>query len=187
MFKKFSQWFDNPPPQTAPKDHLCDFQGCTAVGLYRAPKSRDHLENATNEWYWLCLEHIRIYNQSWNYYSQMSEAQINYERQKDITWDRPTWSFTTKTDPFSFQDMFKDPFGFFTTSALPSPAPLTPEQQALALLELTRPFSLQELRTNYRRLVKKYHPDTNQNNPHAEEMMRKINQAYTCLKKADFS
>ncbi len=103
MFKKFTQWFDNPPPHVAPENHLCDYQGCTVQGIYRAPKSRDQLERGKNDWYWLCLPHIRLYNQSWNYYSHMTESEIVQERHSDITWDRPTWSFSSP----SKQPLFK--------------------------------------------------------------------------------
>ncbi len=38
-----------------------------------------------------------------------------------------------------------------------------------------------EIKRAYKQLAKKYHPDLNQNNPEAAEMMKKINEAYDIL------
>lgn len=184
MFKKFTQWFDNPPQKNAPDNRLCDHPGgCSEAGLYRAPKSRDHLEKGVNDWYWLCLHHIRDYNNSWNYYKNMSEEQINTERTNDVTWDRPSWAFGDQNPIPKFN--FKDPFGFFEDgkSNNASPPPPVKEQEALALLELSIPFTKEQLQKNYRRLAKKYHPDANKDDAEAEEMIRRINQAYSSLQK----
>lgn len=185
MFRKFTQWFDNPPPKAPPESYLCDCQGCPELGIYRAPKSRGQLNRGANDWYWLCLTHVREYNNAWNYYSNMSEAEIDSERQNDVTWDRPTWSFQHKNKSQPFQHTFDDPFGFFNSDTQQKmPLPLkNPDQEALDLLELSIPFTRQELRTNYRNLAKKYHPDTNKDNPQAEEMIRKLNHAYAVLQK----
>ena len=41
-----------------------------------------------------------------------------------------------------------------------------------------------EIKAAYRNLVKKYHPDINREDPQAEELLKKINMAYTILKVA---
>ena len=46
--------------------------GCGAQGEYRAPKSRQNLQ----EYWWFCLEHVRAYNGSWDFYKGMSPGQI---------------------------------------------------------------------------------------------------------------
>lgn len=183
MFKKFTQWFDNPPPKNTPDNHACDHPGCEAFGLYRAPKSRKHLEKGVNDWYWLCLTHVRDYNNSWNYYANMNEAQINAERINDVTWDRPSWTFGQQN--CILNHTFKDPFGFFENnySSEKTHTPPSKDQEAFNLLELSIPFTREQLQKNYRRLAKKYHPDANCNNPNSHEMIRRINQAYSYLQK----
>ena len=42
--------------------------GCGAQGEYRAPKDRSHL----NDYWWFCLEHVRAYNGSWDYFKGMT-------------------------------------------------------------------------------------------------------------------
>lgn len=114
----------------------------------------------------------------------MSESEVWEERHSDITWDRPTWSVQNNPKNQSFQYKFNDPFGFFgNTHTAPSTPSKNPDQEALDTLQLSIPFTRQELRVNYRNLVKQYHPDTNKDNPAAEEMIRKLNQAYSHLQK----
>ncbi|MEB3701565.1 DnaJ domain-containing protein [Candidatus Bealeia paramacronuclearis] len=60
----------NPTPQ---KTRLCDHGGCEQEGEYRAPKSPHNLR----EYYWFCLEHIRDYNKSWDYYKDMPPEEID--------------------------------------------------------------------------------------------------------------
>src|SRR5262249_16055283 len=59
--------FEDAQPQVT----LCNHPGCTEAGLHRAPKSRQKL----NEYYWFCLEHVRAYNKSWDYYAGMNQAE----------------------------------------------------------------------------------------------------------------
>jgi hypothetical protein len=201
MFRKFSQWFDSPPADKASegKRRSCAYSGCLDEGTYRAPKSRYHLESGVDDWHWFCLVHIRDYNAQWNYYVNMSEAQIEQERRADVTWQRPSWPIGAFSDPQAratvrgqrghCEKFFQDPFGLFHEApSSPHPfsqsgfAPQSPEGKALATLGLSYPFSSSELRKKYRFLVKKYHPDANGGSPEAEETIKRINEAYEILK-----
>ena len=42
----------------------CDSPKCNKKGEYRAPKSRVML----NEYFYFCLDHIKDYNKSWDFY-----------------------------------------------------------------------------------------------------------------------
>ena len=48
-------------------------------------------------------------------------------------------------------------------------------------LEVERSATEQDIKTSYRRLARKYHPDMNQNNPQAEEHFKEVNEAYEVL------
>jgi hypothetical protein len=63
----------------APERRACDMPGCAAAGDYRAPRSREQLD----EFHWFCLDHVREYNRAWNYCSGMSEKQIEREIRLD--------------------------------------------------------------------------------------------------------
>jgi molecular chaperone DnaJ len=49
------------------------------------------------------------------------------------------------------------------------------------ILGVARDASQAEIKKVYRQLVRQYHPDTNRNNPEAEEKFKKINAAYSVL------
>ena len=186
IFRKFSHLFDAPPPHEQITDKPCDHPGCGEAGTYRAPKSRHHLESCLNDWHWFCLIHIRAYNAQWNYYAHMSEAEIEYERRADMTWQRPTWALGEAR----LNAKFQDPFDLFTDSQnqrhTPSGStfpPLSAEAKALNTLGLSYPFSEESLRKKYRELVKKHHPDANGGTPESEEAIKRINEAYRLLKR----
>ena len=61
--------------------HLCEWPDCDVVGKYRAPRSRDHL----NSFRWFCMDHIRLYNKSWNYYDGMSDKQVEADLRDDTS------------------------------------------------------------------------------------------------------
>ena len=188
IFRKFSQLFDAPPSREAVAGRTCDHPACEEAGTYRAPKSRYHLESCLNDWHWFCLTHIRAYNAQWNYYSNMSEADIERERRADVTWQRPTWALGEA----KLSGKFHDPFDLFTdvknqhaaTSAKKGSIfpPLSPEAKALDTLGLSWPFPEETLRKKYRELVKKHHPDANGGTPESEEAIKRINEAYRLLK-----
>ena len=54
----------------------------------------------------------------------------------------------------------------------------------MAIMGLKPPVTLDELKTRYKTLAKKHHPDLNQGNPQSEELLKQINMAYTILKLA---
>jgi hypothetical protein len=188
MFYKFTQWFDRPPPQNSDGGRKCDYSDCEAQGVHRAPKSRRQLQNCQNEWLWFCLEHVRAYNATWNYYQGMNEAEVLQQNKEDITWQRPTWRMGADSSP-PLNKRIEDPFGFFfsaktePTSFQEKPRYSSLETEAMALLRVSYPFTKEDLKRNYRILAKEYHPDIHQNSPEAEIEIRKINEAYTLLKK----
>lgn len=49
------------------------------------------------------------------------------------------------------------------------------------ILGLPKTASDKEIKSTYRRLAKKYHPDTNKNNPQAERIFKEITEAYNVL------
>lgn len=185
MFNKFTQWFDRPPPQNTTPDKKCDFPECESVGEFRAPKSRRQLQQGQNDWYWFCLEHVRAYNATWNYYSGMSETEVLQENRDDVTWQRPTWPLGEDQPKIR---KIKDPFGFFFTPEDHSPSFQDQldlgdeEQQALKVLGLSYPYTKDELQKAYHTLAKLHHPDANPT-PGEENKIRQINQAYAVLKK----
>ena len=73
--------------EARPDLRRCDHPDCAGAGEYRAPKGRERLQ----EYFWFCLDHVRQYNLSWNYFEGMNEREIEYIRRRDTIWERPTW------------------------------------------------------------------------------------------------
>ncbi len=152
---------------------LCDQDGCGLLGAYRAPKARDELRT----YYWFCLEHIRAYNAAWNFYTGMSEDEVERERRADTIWHRPSWPLGAKG-----RENIADPLGLLgKASARPTDAvaPLSAaDRQALSVLNLEAPVGRPEIKQRYKELAKKHHPDANGGDRKAEEKLKIINQAY---------
>ena len=61
---------------------------------------------------------------------------------------------------------------------------LTKEQnKALKILNLKLPLSMEEIKKKYKKLVKIFHPDVNDNNKEAEDKFKEINESYKILLK----
>ena len=69
---------------------------CIRDRLYRAPKEKDN----SKEYRLLCLNHVKEFNKSWNYFSGMSDDQVINFLKSDITWHKPTQSFSSSDNFF---------------------------------------------------------------------------------------
>ncbi|MDA0656162.1 MAG: J domain-containing protein [Proteobacteria bacterium] len=167
---------------------LCDHLGCEEAGLYRAPKSRERL----NEFFMFCLDHVRSYNRAWNYYKGMGEPEIEAEIRNDTVWRRPSWPMGGKIkNPWTRfeQAEFYDAFGVFNDMGPEAEAKPEREtydvtvQRSFRVMGVQPPIVLTELKSRYKELVKKLHPDVNGGDTAAEDRLKEINQAYAALKK----
>lgn len=174
--------------ESRPSLRVCDHPGCAEGGEYRAPRSRDRL----GDYFWFCLEHVREYNKSWNYYAGMSDAEVEADLRRTTTWDRPTWRFGLGDAAARGQTFrrVRDPFGVFDEDAGDDvrtgparPSSLSPEGRAFAVMALEPPLTLEQLKRRYKELVKKHHPDANGGDRDAEERLKSINEAYTTLRR----
>jgi hypothetical protein len=173
-----------------PDEQGCDHPECAAAGLYRAPKARDRLK----DYYWFCLDHVRAYNSAWNFCAGFSEADIEAQVRAASCWERPTWRLGDWHSPChtarveAAMNGFAGAFGVNggvgeNPSAPKRPfRPRTPEEQALAVLDLTPAASWAEIKACYKGLVKRFHPDANGGDKQAEERLKVINQAYSTLR-----
>lgn len=160
----------------------CDHPGCAKAGEYPAPKSPRTLQ----ERYYFCLDHIRRYNATWNYYADMTLEEATRSRDHDITWERPAWPFGVFKNPNASTMFLNDFWGLLRDltpedPTLPKRTPLSQEAKALSVLELSWPFSEKDLKKAYKTLAKKYHPDLNQNNPTLTQKFQEIKEAYDFL------
>ena len=163
--------------------NICDWDKCNRIGLYRAPVEKDNSKNFRL----LCLEHIKIFNKNWNYFSDMDENEIERFIKSDLTWHKPTKSFSssenffkilwknTLDDKTNFFD--QNDFGGFKKSRFSEK-----DRDALEVLGLRGEAKWLDIQKKFKTLVKKYHPDKNQGSKKYEDLLKKITLAYSQLR-----
>ena len=159
----------------------CAADGCLQQGNYPAPKSR----SALRDYLWFCLEHVREYNKSWNYYEGLQGAALEAEIRRATTWERPSWKFATGKPS---ENSFEDPLGLFdfeNRDASPEARQVPPEERrAWKILQLSPVTDVDIVKKQYKRLVKQNHPDKNGGDAAAEERLKDINLAYSLIRKS---
>jgi len=192
-------------PKPRPEVKMCDWEGCDRPGTHRAPKG----SRAMGEHFSFCLEHVRKYNQSFDFHAEEEKARDSINR--GATGDgseKPTWTFGTnrqgrgnpqpnrhKTRDFSGR-RFSDPLHIFaryarannakTAHRKPERALVEADRQALETLGFEHRPEREELKRAYKSLVKKHHPDANGGNRASEDRLRSVIAAYTHLKAKGF-
>lgn len=159
----------------------CQWVGCTQDALYPAPRSRTQL----NEYLWFCLEHVRAYNASWNYYAGMTDAEVEADLRRDTVWQRPTWRLGG-LDRGAYGGrgpQIVDDFDIFGKTETERPRPLGAFEQALLVMELRPPVTVEVVKARYKLLVKRFHPDANGGDKAAEERFKAISEAYQIVRK----
>jgi hypothetical protein len=156
----------------------CEREGCGCPGDFRAPKSPYHLR----EYYWFCLDHVREYNKDWDFYRGMSIQEIEACRNSDMTWNRPSWpvgGWRALLENAQYLDGV-DPF---LKKSHPVPSLPQEVQKSLGTLDLSLPLTIEALKTQYKKLAKRHHPDLNPGDKQAEERLKAVNHAYQIVKK----
>jgi len=175
---------DNAPRQ--PHVRACDMPGCHEHGEYKAPRDR-----SLSGHYWFCLSHVQEYNKAWDFFSGMSAREIEEQIVRSTLWDRPTRRYDTEAAMAEKLRTQAWKTYHFTDNEPPKSEQSrrtiernTPESDALAIFGLEPPVDMNGIKTRYKELVKKYHPDVNPGDKNAEEMIKTINMSYTILRLA---
>lgn len=161
----------------------CDMPGCDAHGDYRAPKDR-----GLREYYRFCLDHVREYNAAWNFFAGMSDNEMQDAAVNSLYGDRPTWRYDVDGMAETLRRKAWQTYHFTdkepprAESARRKIEEKTPEAEALLVLGLEPPVTLEDIKLRYKMLVKKYHPDLNAGCKDSEELLKSVNMAYTILK-----
>ncbi|MBC8049805.1 MAG: DnaJ domain-containing protein [Chitinophagales bacterium] len=180
------------------RTQTCDWPGCRVAGGHMAPKGRGR----DGEFFSYCINHVREYNKTYNYFSGMSDAEVRDFQKASMTGHRPTWASGVNSwseerardakRATGYQHGFEssDPYGFFneaTGSAQPKP-PRKPirnaERKCLSTLNLDETASAQDIKNSYKSLVKLHHPDRHGGDRSSEDKLREVLDAYHYLKQA---
>ncbi|MBT6095062.1 MAG: J domain-containing protein [Rhodospirillaceae bacterium] len=172
-----------------PGVQLCEWPDCAAEGEHRAPRSRDDMDS----YRWFCLEHAREYNKGWNYFAGMSDDEVEADRRADTVWRRPSWPLgdgppTPEQARAFWRGDFSDPFDALGGKARPdsdrdaaSETPVNDDvKRALYIFGMEPPVTVDEVKTRYKALVKRHHPDAGEAEAD-EDRIKDINQAYKVI------
>jgi curved DNA-binding protein CbpA len=185
----------------------CQWKGCKALGRHKAPRGRGR----DGEYYVFCMEHVRQYNASYNYFDGMNDTEVEEFQKEALTGHRPTWKVGLNGDgkdgssDAASQNADEppanvsgagwrtvDPHGFFAwraKNARKAPAEkrkkLKPlEKKYLKALNLPDGATRDEIKARYKELVKLHHPDANGGDARSGDKLREVIQAYNYLKQA---
>jgi DnaJ domain len=172
---------------------MCEWAGCKNKGPHRAPKGREN----SREYFHFCLDHVREYNQSYNFFQGMNPEDVAKYQKDALTGHRPTWkmgansgakgesAFDTAADPLQ---MFAELNGRtrWRPGAQQAKAEtrkvMNAERKALQVMGLTAGATIVEVKAKYKALVKQHHPDANGGDRSTEDRLIEIIKAYNYLK-----
>ncbi|MGO4910104.1 J domain-containing protein [Pseudorhodobacter sp. W20_MBD10_FR17] len=174
---------------------ICEFGSCDAPGMYRAPKSPDHLD----EFLWFCKDHVREYNLKWNFFQGSTEEELAAFADKDRVWVRGedkgynkrsdeghVWSRLGVNDAMEIlgEKATQNP-GKINPAAATRKLPST-ERKALEILDARDTWTKPEIRKQYKSLVKDLHPDMNGGDRSDEERLQEVVWAWEQIKESRF-
>ncbi len=163
--------------------NICDWENCDQTGSYRAPVEKDN----SKKYRLLCLEHIKIFNKKWNYFSDMSDQEVEFFIKSDLTWHKITKSFSSSDNFFNilWNNALEDKLNIFKSENFEeykrTQLSIT-DRDALDVMELRYDVKWELVQKQFKTLVKKYHPDKNQGSRKFEDKLKKITLAYSQLK-----
>ncbi len=173
----------------------CAWEGCENPGTHKAPMGR----NREGQYLNFCLEHVRLYNKNFNYFSGLGDDEIARFQKENLTGHRPTKPMSGRRtgEPVNEETLRATP-GWHSkvrsrytpdgkrvpgTGAAPRKLKRL-EEKALRELGLPQTASPEHIRKKYKDLVKQNHPDVNGGDRSSEERLRQVIQAYKVLKSA---
>lgn len=181
----------------------CEWPDCQSRGSHRAPKGRGN----EGGYFHFCLDHVRAYNQSYNFFQGMNAEAVARYQKDALTGHRPTWKMGAngakgkgkgRADAIDIEDIegIADPFSVFGElngrgkwrsgpgfEAKPEPRKIfNAERKALQVLGLGADATLETVKAKYKMLVKQHHPDANGGDRSTEDRLIEIIKAYNYLK-----
>lgn len=175
---------------------LCQWDGCKEKGTHKAPVGR----HAEGEYFRFCIDHVRQYNKSFNYFSGVADKDIARFQKEALTGHRPTWKLGTnatghaaaefssmRSGSAGYHKRMRDPMGFFARRQQEAPRERklkALEARALDTLGLDAKATGEDIRRRYKQLVKQHHPDANGGDRASEDRFRAVLEAYRLLKQA---
>lgn len=210
FLKPRSPEFDDGAKEECPC--LCDMPGCEYPAGYKAPKDRslekywhlclDHVRDYNKAWnYFSGMSDDEVTSHMYKSgvwdrptYSARNPRNHREEHIRRHAYDfrgsfehdiRDRYSHDTQHSPYSSTHFNNNAY----TDCAGGGAnrhrhldPASPEAQAVQIMGLTLPLTLESIKKRYKELMKKHHPDLRRDDKESEELVKKINMSYTLLR-----
>ncbi len=172
----------------------CEYNGCKNKGTFRAPKSSENVD----DFQWFCLNHVREYNQNWNFFKNHSTSEMETQIKADSLWGRKTKPIKPKSNNTShpegrawarlgFDDAYSvlGEMGSHREKASSNTFEMKlsgNDRKAAEILGIREEKNKSEIRKIYKALVKDLHPDRNSGRRDDEEELSKVVWAWEQIK-----
>ena len=165
-------------------ENICEWKNCNKKGEFRAPIEKDN----SKKYKWLCEEHIKLFNKSWNYFEGMNQNEIENFLKSDLTWHRPTQKFDSSDNFFNilWNNVLNDKFKIFKKEEFihvyKGKKLREKDKDAFRIMDLEFSADWTAIQKKFKTLVKRFHPDKHSGNKQYEDKLKKITLAYSHLK-----
>jgi hypothetical protein len=170
----------------------CEWPGCDKPARHRAPKGRGFEGQ-----YWnYCTAHTQAYNKTYNYFDGMKDDEQADFRKDAQTGHRPTWKLGQGASAFAGASRrsakhIDDPLNLLMkekikTNAKHGRALRRNEIEAFQTLGLPEDATPAEVKSKYKTLVKRLHPDANNGSRANEDTLKAVIKAYDVLRATGF-
>jgi hypothetical protein len=176
---------------------VCDAPGCQEPGEFRAPGEQAPGFDGPGSYRWFCLDHVRAFNQGYDFFRGMTPEQIARAQSPLAGWAAETRAFrpTAGIDQAPRWADFTDPLDAISARARAraddhrkaheaarrgiNPA----DRRAYDVLGLGFDADRRMLRARYSELVRRYHPDRNGGDRSHEARLGEVVEAYNHLRR----
>ncbi len=178
-----------------PREERCAVPGCRDAGEFRAPATASRSADGPPDYRWLCLDHVREFNNGYDYFSGMSADQILAAQSPVAGWaseSRPFRAAGSADLPPRWAD-FKDPIDALgarfrqrmdeARAEAAHPHLTSDQHRALKILGLKCDIDRRALRLRYAELLRQFHPDRNGGDRSFEKRLNEVIAAYQLLRK----
>ncbi len=174
-----------------PRQEPCARPDCAEPGEFRAPVQEGSRPdfNGPGEWQWLCLDHVREFNTSYNYFQGMTPDEIEESQRPYAGWERETRAFSAAPNLGQRWQEFQDPLdaigAHFGRDRMPredGKVLSDHDRKLMKVMGLEKDADRRALRQRYADLVRRYHPDRNGGDRSHEKALQQVIEAYTQLK-----
>jgi DnaJ domain len=171
---------------------MCEWPGCDKPAKHKAPKGR----SAEGQFFNYCTAHVQQYNKTYNYFEGMKDEDQATFRKEAQTGHRPTWKRGQGAAPNvggarRTAKEIVDPLHILLKEKITSNAKhgrnlRRNEIEALQTLSLPEDATPGEVKSKYKSLVKRLHPDANNGSRANEATLNAVIKAYDTLRATGF-